>query len=216
MVTTTTVTPPVMFVCFGASHITMVVVQASTSVGLTTWGQHDVLLPELLLRDRVGGLLASPLCHSSNNLINRCLLRQMLTMLGPTACKFLFQRLLPINFFYRMLVYVLAFVFCFQVFMWLPCLPMGAQPLGFASVQPFGVYLWQAYVPPGNDLLPMAGVYKVAAPPTTSSRVEHHTTHVAVSQPFQQYDRTYSFGSWAESPNPAAFPIWQGLVLFFR
>ena len=29
---------------------------------------------------------------------------------------------------------------------------MGAQPLGFATLQSFKVYLWQAYVPPGDGL----------------------------------------------------------------
>ena len=37
-----------------------------------------------------------------------------------------------------------VFSFCFQVAMWLPCSPMGAVPLGLATMEPFGIYPWQA------------------------------------------------------------------------
>ena len=40
----------------------------------------------------------------------------------------------------------------------------GTQPLGFASQEPFGVYLWHAYVPPGDGPWPMSAV--------------HHVTHI--------------------------------------
>ena len=35
----------------------------------------------------------------------------------------------------------------------------GVQPLGFAALQLFGVYPWQAYEPPGDSLWPMPGVH---------------------------------------------------------
>ena len=44
---------------------------------------------------------------------------------------------------------------------------MGAQPLGFAPLQPFGVYPWQAYVQPGDGHWSMPGMHRVAAPSTT-------------------------------------------------
>ena len=58
-----------------------------------------------------------------------------------------------------MLVSVMVFAFCIQVLMWLLCSLMGAQPLGFATLQPFGIYPWQAYVPCGDGLWPMSGVH---------------------------------------------------------
>ena len=48
--------------------------------------------------------------------------------------------------------------------------PLWAQPLGFAPLQPFGVYPWQAYVQPGDGHCSMPSVRRVAAPSTTLSR----------------------------------------------
>ena len=45
--------------------------------------------------------------------------------------------------------------------------PMEAQPLGFAPLQPFGVYPWQAYVQPHDGHWSMPGVHRVAAPSAT-------------------------------------------------
>ena len=52
---------------------------------------------------------------------------------------------------------------------WMPYSPMGAQPLGFAPLQPFGVYPWQAYVQPGDGHQSTPGMYRVTAPSTTLS-----------------------------------------------
>ena len=57
-----------------------------------------------------------------------------------------------------MLVLVMVFAFCFQVPMSLPCSPMGAHLFGHAMQQPYGLYLWQVYVPPGDGLWPTPGV----------------------------------------------------------
>ena len=46
----------------------------------------------------------------------------------------------------------------------------GAQPLGFASLQPFGVYPWQAYVQPGDGHWSMPGMHRVAVPSATLGR----------------------------------------------
>ena len=53
---------------------------------------------------------------------------------------------------------------------WMPYSPLGAQPLGFAPLQPFGACLWQAYVEPGDGHGPTPGLHRVAAPCTTLSR----------------------------------------------
>ena len=48
--------------------------------------------------------------------------------------------------------------------------PMGAQTLGFAPLQPFGVYPWQAYVQPGDGHQSMPGMHRLAAPSATLGR----------------------------------------------
>ena len=48
-----------------------------------------------------------------------------------------------------MLVLVTMSAFCFHIPMWLPWSLMEAQLLGFAPLQPSGVYSWQAYLLPG-------------------------------------------------------------------
>ena len=60
--------------------------------------------------------------------------------------------------------------------------PMGAQPLGFAPLQPLGVYPWQAYVQPGDGHWSTPGMYRVAAPSATLGRGEPSATHSAVPQ----------------------------------
>ena len=52
----------------------------------------------------------------------------------------------------------------------MPYSPMGAQPLGFAPLQPFEVYPWQAYLQPGDGYQSMPGMHRVNAPSTTLSR----------------------------------------------
>ena len=47
---------------------------------------------------------------------------------------------------------------------------MGAQLLGFAPLQPFGVYPWQAYVQPGDGHQSTPGMHRVAAPSATLGR----------------------------------------------
>ena len=62
----------------------------------------------------------------------------------------------------------------------MPYSPMGAQLLGFAPWQPFGVYPWQAYVQPGDGHWSTPGMHRVAAPTATLGRVEPSATHSAV------------------------------------
>ena len=52
----------------------------------------------------------------------------------------------------------------------MPYSSLGAQPLGFAPLQPLGVYPWQAYVQPGDGHWPTPSMHRVAAPSTTLSR----------------------------------------------
>ena len=48
--------------------------------------------------------------------------------------------------------------------------PVAAKPLGFAPLQPFGVYPWQAYVQPGDGHWSTPGMHRVAAPSATLGR----------------------------------------------
>ena len=52
----------------------------------------------------------------------------------------------------------------------MPYSPIGAQLLGFAPLQPFGVYPWQAYVQPGDGHWSMPGMHRVAAASATLDR----------------------------------------------
>ena len=61
---------------------------------------------------------------------------------GSSTDKFLFQSWPPSDSYIMCLVTVIAFVFCFQICMLLPCSSLGAQVLGFATLQPFRVYPW--------------------------------------------------------------------------
>ena len=78
----------------------------------------------------------------------------------------------------------------------MPYSPMGAQLLGFAPWQPFGVYPWQAYVQPGDGHQSTPGMHRVAAPTATLGRVEPSATHSAVPQPLVG---VYSLGGSIES-----------------
>ena len=84
----------------------------------------------------------------------------------------------------------------------MPYSPMGAQPLGFAPLQPFRVYPWQAYVQPGDGHQSTPGLHWVAAPSATLGRVQPSATHSAVPQPI---GGVYSLGGSIES-HPIPLP----------
>ena len=73
---------------------------------------------------------------------------------------------------------------------------MGAQLLGFAPWQPFGVYPWQVYVQPGDVHQSTPGLHRVAAPSATLGRVEPSASHSAVPQPI---GGVYGLGGSIES-----------------
>ena len=96
--------------------------------------------------------------------------------------------------------------------------PMGTQPLGFAPLQPFGVYPRQAYMQPGDG--PQTHTWyacRVTAPSTSLSRGEPSATQSAVPHPSHLYGGEYNFGGLAESHLiPPAFPMCWGGVFFCR
>ena len=82
-----------------------------------------------------------------------------------------------------MLLFVTVYPSCFQFLEWPSFSPVGAQLLWFVPPQLFGVYPWQAYVPPDTGLLPM----QVAAPSAALSRGILMLIKAAVLQPFNWY-----------------------------
>ena len=75
---------------------------------------------------------------------------------------------------------------------------MGAQLLGFAPLQPFGVYPWQAYVQPGDGHWSTSGMHRMAAPSTVWVG-EPSATHSVVPQPSHLFGGAYSLGGSVES-----------------
>ena len=91
---------------------------------------------------------------------------------------------------------VLVSAFYFQVPCWMPYPPLGAQPLGFAPLQPVGVYPWQAYVQPDDGHQPTPGMHRVAAPSTTLSRGSLMLLHLLFpSHPIYMVGHT-ALGMW--------------------
>ena len=129
--------------------------------------QDVVLLLMMMLRD-TRGYLGFPLCHSSY-LSLRCLFRHMPTVQWILHRWVLFQSW-TLHWFVCMLVSAMVCVFYFQIPMWMSCSAIGTQWLGYAPLQPFGAYLLQPYMHPGDDLRPMPGMHKVAGPFTASRR----------------------------------------------
>ena len=76
---------------------------------------------------------------------------------------------------------------------------MGAQLLGFAPLQLFGVYPWQAYVQLGDGHWSTLGMHRVSAPSATLGRGEPCATHLAVPQPSHLFGGAYSLGGSVES-----------------
>ena len=99
----------------------------------------------------------------------------------------------PLQVSVMCLLCIMVFPFCFQVLMWLPCSPMGTQPLGFATSQPFGAYHWQAYMSPDDSLGPTLGIHQVAAPLTAFSWGSLLLLISLSPQLFQKYTGENSF-----------------------
>ena len=87
----------------------------------------------------------------------------------------------------------------------MPYSPMGAQPTGFAPLQPFthGRHMCN----PSHGHWSMPGMHRVAAPSGTLSRGEPSATQSAVPQPSHLYMvGIQPWGLSRESPGPSALP----------
>ena len=136
--------------------------------------------------------------------------------MGSPWVGFFFRVDPPTILYILCLVSVLVSAFYFQVPGWMPYSPMGVQPLGFAPLQPFGVYLWQPHAWPGDGHQSTPGIHRVAAPSTTLSgeafcySVCCFPTIPSILWGIQPW------GLGSESPDPSAFPTWWGGVFFSR
>ena len=128
-----------------------------------TSGQHDVLLTPRHPGDVVG--LATVPQHQP--LSQMPLQANASYAMGPPQVGFLSElSLLPFCIFICFLVCSGVYAFCFQAPCWMLYSHIGAQTLGFAPLQPFEAYPWQAYVQPGDGHQPTPGMHRVIAPST--------------------------------------------------
>ena len=200
--TAMTTTPPVTVVSYGMSSLSLVTM-APSLMGLPTMlGQHDVILSPSLTPKCSGsalGLAFVPQQQTPSSMPLQAYANYAMTY--PQA-GFFVRVEHPTVLYIICLVPVLVSAFYFQVPYWMPYSPLGPHPLGFAPLQPLGVYPWQACVQPGDGHWPTPGMHRVDAPSTTWNRGEPYATGSAVPQPFHLYDGAYSFGGLAESPIP--------------
>ena len=125
------------------SSVTMV----PSLMGLPTMlGQHDVVLPPPLTPRCSGGVLDHASLPKQQPPSLMPLQAYANYAMGSPQVGFFFRVEPPTILYIIYLVSVLVSAFYFQVPCWMPYSPLGAQPLGFAPLQPFGVYPWQAYV----------------------------------------------------------------------
>ena len=136
----------------------------------TTLGQHDVVLLPLLTPRGSGGVLGHASVPQQQPPSLMPLPDCANYAMGSPQVGFFFRVEPPTILYIICLVSILASVFYFKAPCWMPYPSLGAQPLGFAPLQPLGVYPWQAYVQPGDGHQPPPGMHRVAAPSTTLSR----------------------------------------------
>ena len=119
--------------------------------------------------------------------------------MGSAQEGFFFRVEPPTVLYIICLVSVLVSAVSFQVPCWMPYPPLGVQLLGFAPLQPFRVYPWQAYVQPGNGHQLTPGMHKMAASSTTLSRGSLMLLCLLFSSHPIYMVGEYSFGGLAES-----------------
>ena len=209
-----TTTPLVTVVSFGLSSLSSVTVSPSL-IGLpATLGKNDVVLIPLL----------TPRCSPGVIGLATVSQQQPPSLMPLQAYANYAMHSPQVGFFFRdesptvlcviCLVSVLVSALYFQVPCWMPYSPMGVQPLGFAPLQSFGTYPWQAYVQPGDGHQPTLGMHRVAAPSTTMNWGEPSGTQSDVPQPSHLYGRAYNFGGLAGShpiPPPSCM-VGRGLL----
>ena len=133
-------------------------------------GQHEVVLSPPLMQKCLGGVIGLASVPQQQPPSLMPLLAYANYAMGSPQVGFFYRVGLHTFLYIICLVSILVSALCFQVPSWLPYYPMGAQPLGCAPLQPFGVYPWPAYVQPDDGHRSMPGMHRVAAPSTTLRR----------------------------------------------
>ena len=111
---------------------------------------------------------------------------------------------------------VLVSAFYFQVPCWMQYSPLGIQPLWFAPLQLFGVYLCQTYVQPGDGHQPTPGMHRVTAPSTTLSRVSLMLLSLlSLSHPIYMVGHT-ALGTWQRVTQSICLPYMMGRGILFQ
>ena len=167
---------PLLLWLSGLSSVSSVTMAPSLMGLSATLGQHEVVLPPpLMLRGSEGVIGLAPVPQQQPPSLMPLLAYASYAM-GSPQVGFFFRVEPPTILYIICLVSILVYAFYFQVPSWIWYSPVGAQPLGFAPLQPFGVYPWQAYVQPGDGHRSMPGMHRLAAPSTTLSRGEPSAT----------------------------------------
>ena len=146
-----TTTPPVMVVSSGLSLFPSVTMVPSLMGLPVSLDQRGVVQPPPLMPRGSGGVIGSASVPQQQPPSLRSLLPYANYAMGSPQVGSFFRVEPPTVLYIICLVSVLVSAFYFYVPSWMPYSPMGAQPLGFAPLQPFGVYPWQAYVQPGDQ-----------------------------------------------------------------
>ena len=190
-----TTTPPVTVVSSGLSSVSSVRVAPSLTGFPVSLEQHGVVPPQPLMPRGSGGVIGSVSMSQQQTPSSMPLLAYANYAMGSPQVGFFF-RVEPSTILYLIcLVSILVSAFYFYVPSWMLYSPMGAQLLGFAPLQPFGVYPWQASVQPGDGNQSTPGMHRMAAPSATLGRGDPSATHSAVPQPF---GGAYSLGGSVE------------------
>ena len=137
-----TTTLPVTVVSSGMSSLSLVTM-APSLMGLPTMlGQHDVVLPPSLIPRCSGGVLGHASMPQQQPPCSMPLQAYANYAMGTSQVDFIFRVEPPTILYGICLVSVLVSAFYFQLPCWMPYSSLGAQPLGFAPLQPLGVYKW--------------------------------------------------------------------------
>ena len=138
-----TTTTPVLVVPSGLSSVT---VAPSLMMFLVTLHQHGVVQPPPLMPRGSGGVIGLASVPQQQPSSSMPLLTYANYAMGSPQVGFFFRVEPPTVLYIICLVSPLVSAFYFWVISWMLYSPMGPQPLGFAPLQLFGVYPWQAYV----------------------------------------------------------------------
>ena len=160
-------------------------------------------------------LLALSLCLSSSHLSLKIASSGLCQLChGSSTGRFLFQSGASHHFvFVYVWCHVLVYAFCFQV----PCCmlysPMWPQPLGFAPLQPFGAYPWQAYAQPGDGHQPTWCMNRVVAPSTALSGGSLPLLNRLSSSHSNYMVEHTAFGAWQRVTHitPPSLTWWGGV-----